>query len=73
MTLKGYQEYQRREFCKEKKCPVQLNLDSRSPDSREYEKIREICKSKCKYTAYQFHHWLIEKGYLILKSKKNRE
>ena len=26
----------------------------------------------CRYTTWQFHHWLIEKGYLILKPKVPR-
>jgi len=71
MHIKGYIDYQRREFCKENKCPVQLNLDSKKPSSPEYENIREICKFNCRYTAYQFHHWLIEKGYLICRPANN--
>jgi len=69
MSIEGYVRYQRRAFCKDVKCPVQLELDAQEPDSDEYEKIRRICKSDCRYTTYQFHHWLIEKGYLIVRSQ----
>ncbi|MCQ9206554.1 MAG: hypothetical protein NG740_01540 [Omnitrophica bacterium] len=65
--MDGYVDYKRREFCKGVKCPVQLKLDAAGQGSEEYEKIRAICKDSCKYTTYQFHHWLIDKGYLIVR------
>ena len=67
MSIKGYIDYQRREFCKDIKCSVQLDLDAQEQGSEEYEKIRNICKSDCRYTTYQFHHWLIDKGYLLVR------
>jgi hypothetical protein len=70
MSIEGYMDYQRREFCKDVKCPVQMELDAQEPDSDEYEKIRSICKGNCRYTTYQFHHWLIEKGYLIVRPQQ---
>jgi hypothetical protein len=70
MLIEGYIDYQRREFCKDVKCSVQLDLDAQDPNSDEYEKIRQICKSDCGYTTYQFHHWLIEKGYLIIRPQE---
>lgn len=70
MSIKGYIDYKRREFCKDVKCPVQLDLDAQKEGSFEYEKIRQTCKTNCRYTTYQFHHWLIEKGYLIIRPEK---
>jgi len=70
MSINGYLNYKRREFCKNVKCPVQLDLDAQAQNSQEYEKIRNICKTNCKYTTYQFHHWLIDNGYLIVRSEK---
>ena len=70
MSIEGYVDYRSREFCKDVKCPVQLELDSRKPDSEEYEKIRQICKTGCKHSAREFHYWLIDKGYLIVKPEK---
>ena len=67
MSIEGYVEYQRREFCKDVRCPVQTELDAQEPNSPEYERIRRTCKTDCRYTTYQFHHWLIDKGYLIVK------
>ncbi|NIM96749.1 MAG: hypothetical protein GTO24_01300 [candidate division Zixibacteria bacterium] len=70
MSIDGYVDYKRREFCKEVKCPIQVELGCKKEGSDEYEKIRQICKADCRYTTHQFHHWLIDKGYLIVKPKK---
>ncbi|HLP47387.1 MAG TPA: hypothetical protein VK469_15675 [Candidatus Kapabacteria bacterium] len=67
MSINGYEDYKRREFCKDVRCPVQLDLDAQTEGSERYEKIRDICKTGCRYTTYQFHHWLINKGYLIVR------
>lgn len=69
MPIEGFVDYQRREFCKDIQCSVQQELDTRTQGSEEYEKNRAICKTNCKYTTYQFHHWLIEKGYLVIRPK----
>jgi len=67
ISIEGHIDYKRREFCKDVRCPVQIRLDAQEQDSEEYEKIRGICKEDCKYTTYQFHHWLLEKDYLIVR------
>ena len=67
MTLEGYVEYQRREFCKDVKCPVQTELMTKPEGSEEYERLRQTCRTDCRYTTWQFHHWLIDKGYLIVR------
>lgn len=72
MTIPGYINYKSREFCNDVKCEVQLKLNSEK-DFKEYEKIRQTCKTNCKYSAWQFHHWLMDKGYLILKLEKIKE
>lgn len=64
---KGFVEYKRREFCNDVKCKLQLDLNAQKEGSKEYENIRQKCKTGCLYTTYQFHHWLIQKGYLIIK------
>ncbi|MFC1703878.1 hypothetical protein ACFL1E_03715 [Candidatus Omnitrophota bacterium] len=69
MSIDGFIDYKRREFCKDIRCPVQCELDAQEQGSDAYEKIRSICKTDCKRTTYQFHHWLIEKGYLIVRLK----
>jgi hypothetical protein len=69
-SIPGYIDYQRREFCKDVKCEIQLELDKKDPGTEEYEKVRNICKTDCRYTTYQFHHWLMEKGYLIVRKEK---
>ena len=70
MSIEGYIDYKRREFCKDVECPVQLDLDAQEQGSEEYETIRQICKTNCRYTTYQFHHWLIDKGYLIVRPER---
>ena len=67
MELKGYVDYKRRQFCKDVLCPVQLDLETKEQGSEDYEKIRNMCKADCRYTTYQFHHWLIDKGFFIVK------
>jgi hypothetical protein len=71
MIPEGFAEYKRREFCKDVKCPVQLQLNVLMEDSEEYEQTRQKCSRACVCTTWQFHHWLIEKGYRILKPKKD--
>jgi hypothetical protein len=70
MPIEGYVDYRRREFCKDVKCPIQLLLDKEEEGSPEYERVRQMCKSNCVFTTYRFHHWLMEKGFLIVKPKK---
>lgn len=70
MSIEGYADYRRREFCKDIRCSVQLDLDARVEGSNEYQKIRQTCITDCIYTAYQFHHWLIEKGYLVIRPEE---
>jgi hypothetical protein len=70
MLPEGYVEYKRREFCKDVKCPVQTALNAQIEGSPEYEQTRQKCSQACLFTTWQFHHWLIEKGYLILKPEK---
>jgi hypothetical protein len=68
MSLEGFTEYKRREFCNDVKCPVQMKLNQQKERSEEYEQIRKTCRTACVYTTWQFHHWLIEKGYMIIAS-----
>jgi hypothetical protein len=69
MIPEGYTEYKRREFCKDVKCPVQVQLSMQTEGTPAYEQTRKKCSTACLYTTWQFHHWLIEKGYLIVKQK----
>ena len=70
MPIEGYIDYQRREYCKEIACPVQTLLDKQQPDSEEYDEVRGICEANCIHTTYEFHHWLIEKGYLLVRPEE---
>ena len=72
MSLEGFTQYKRREFCKDVKCPVQTQLNALKGNLDEYERVRQTCRSSCKYTTWQFHHWLIEKGYFIIKPSKEK-
>ena len=67
MIPQGYIEYKRREFCRDIQCPIQLELNTNPEGSPAYAQTRKKCGEGCLYTTWQFHHWLIEKGYLILK------
>ncbi len=65
-----YVEYQRREFCKDLPCSIQVLLDAETEGSPKYEEIRTICKNACIHSTYEFHHWLIQKGYRLLRPAK---
>ena len=67
MSIDGYVDYQRREFCKDLACPVQGLLDQQEAGSAVYEQVRAICKSDCIHSTYEFHHWLIEHGYVVVR------
>ena len=67
MSIPGYVDYKRREYCKDIGCPVQTLLDKQPPESAEYGEIRSICMTNCIHTTYEFHHWLMEKGYLLVR------
>ncbi len=70
MPIPGYIDYRSREFCNDVKCPVQMELNSKKQNSEEYERIRQTCRTDCRFTTWQFHHWLIDKGYLIVRAEK---
>lgn len=63
----GFIEYKRREFCKDVKCPVQMELNNQEEGSEGYEKTRSMCKEGCQMGAHAFHKWLIDKGYIIVR------
>ena len=67
MTIPGYADYERRAYCKDIQCPVQLLLDKQTPGSSEYNTVRQVCIEHCIHSTYEFHHWLIEKGYLVVR------
>ena len=72
MSIAGYIEYQRREFCNDIECPVQMLLNRQRAGSVEYEEIRRICQTDCIHSTYEFHHWLIEKDYLLIRPAEEK-
>jgi hypothetical protein len=69
-SIAGYIDYTRREYCRDVKCPVQLLLNDEVEKSHKYEEIRAICASSCLHSTHEFHHWLTEKGYLIVRPEE---
>jgi hypothetical protein len=67
MTIPGYIDYQRREFCKDIRCPIQRQLEKAPAGSADYDDIRGICQNRCIHTTYEFHHWLIQHGYEVVR------
>jgi hypothetical protein len=67
MALEGYIEYQRREYCRAIECPVQILLQQEPAGSEKYNQTRKICQTACLHTTHEFHTWLIEKGYLVIR------
>ena len=50
-----------------------MELNRFEEKSDDYEEIRKICGTACRYTTWQFHHWLMDKGYLILRAEDSEE
>lgn len=67
MTIEGYTDYKRREYCNDINCKIQTLLNANEKNPEIYEDIRNICKTNCIHTTYEFHHWLIDKGYEIVR------
>jgi len=67
MVIPGFMDYERRAYCKDVRCPVQVLLDKTAQNTADYEEIRAICSSRCIHTTYDFHHWLIKHGYHVVK------
>ena len=68
----GWIDYKRREYCNDIKCKIQVLLNKEESSSEKYEELRSICKSDCLYTTYNFHHWLIEHGYELVRPDTNK-
>ena len=69
MSIEGFIDYKRREFCNNVMCKIQVKLNKLVYGSEDYEEFRKTCSEGCIYSTWDFHHWLIEKGYLIVKPK----
>jgi hypothetical protein len=70
MIPDGYVEYKRREYCKAIKCPNQLELEKQQEGTPAYEAVRKKCGAACLHTTHEFHRWLIDNGYLVVKPKQ---
>jgi hypothetical protein len=70
VPIKGFVEYRRREYCNDIECPVQVMMNKKGQDSVDYNDLRQICQENCLHTTYEFHHWLIEKGYLLIRPEE---
>jgi hypothetical protein len=72
MPIEGYVDYKRREYCNDVKCPVQMIMNRKKEGTPEYNELRELCRSKCIHTTYDFHHWLIDKGFLVVRLENGK-
>ena len=66
-TIPGYVDYQKREYCHDVQCPIQLLLDAETPNSEKYEFIRGICKGNCLHSTHEFHAWLNAHHYEVVR------
>lgn len=44
-----------------------MMMNKKEQDSEDYNDLREICKENCLHTTYEFHHWLIENGFMLVR------
>ena len=73
MPISGFVDYKRREYCKDIKCHVQILMNSIQLDSEEYKNLRKICTDSCLRTTFEFHHWLIDHDYQIVRKDQEGE
>jgi hypothetical protein len=66
-SIEGYVDYKRREFCHAIECPVQSLLDQEERGSVRYEFTRQICKTDCLHSCHEFHAWLNDQGFVVVK------
>ncbi|VVB90830.1 Uncharacterised protein [uncultured archaeon] len=48
-------------------------MNRTAQDPADYNDLRAICQENCLHTTYEFHHWLIEKGYLVVKPESGED
>ncbi len=63
------EDYKKREFCNNIKCPVQVELNKHIENSAEYNAIRGLCSSNCLQSADNFLIWLKNNQYNIVNAK----
>ncbi len=68
-SIDGYLDYKRREYCNDVKCPVQVLLNEEAENPGKYDQIRAMCARHCVHSTHEFHQWLIEKEYRIVRPK----
>ncbi len=48
-------------------------MNQKGQDSAEYNQLRDLCREHCLHTTYEFHHWLVDKGYLLLRHDTDKK
>ncbi len=64
-SIDGIVEYQSREYCKDVKCPYQLELNRMQKDTPEYDEFKIQCQEECAHTRLDFMQWLVGHDYKI--------
>lgn len=67
MPLNGFVDYKRREYCNDVGCRVQLMMNKKDEGSAEYDELRGLCQKNCIHTTHEFHKWLTDKGFLLVR------
>lgn len=70
MPIEGFVDYKKREYCNDVKCAVQMIMNKKAQDSEDYSELREICQKNCLHTTHEFHRWLVDKGYLLVRPER---
>lgn len=63
----AYEDYKKREFCNDVRCPVQMEMNKHSSESEGYNALRGICSSSCLKSANEFLRWLQDHGFILVK------
>ena len=63
--------YKPRTFCNAVACDIQLQLNDADAGSEKRQLLKDICRTECRKTAWEFHDWLQENGYRIEKYQQS--
>lgn len=64
--------YKKREFCKAMDCDALELMEIAKEKNLNVEIVKRLhCKKTCPFTAWEFHDWLQENGFIIMKKENN--
>ncbi|MBW2972705.1 hypothetical protein KY359_06745 [Candidatus Woesearchaeota archaeon] len=61
----GDEYYKSRQFCRDKGCDVQIEMDKYEKDGSMYEGLKGECRGNCRFSRTDFVMYLDEQGFVL--------